>query len=264
MTKQLTIHQKLTNQNALDTIQTLGVALAKSGMFGLDKAEQGVILVMTAFEQGKSLIEVALQYDVIQGKIAKKSASMLADFQAEGGRVKWIETTGTICKAEFMHPEFQPEGLTLEVTLEELKSTGVAMGRNGLKDNYKKHPRQMLRARLVSEAIRMIAPHIVVGLYTPEEVKDFTNYSNVQDADYSDVSNPTPTPTALLEKQLDYTDFIDIEDEKPALAFLKNIGWLSADETLENLKPQHLKSISEKPEAFIEKAKAYYESMNNE
>jgi hypothetical protein len=41
------------------------------------------------------------------------------------------------------------------------------------KDNYKKFPRQMLRARVISEGVRAVYPGVLQGMYTPEEVGEF-------------------------------------------------------------------------------------------
>lgn len=43
----------------------------------------------------------------------------------------------------------------------------------GGKGNWAKYPRQMLRARVISEGIRATFPACCVGVYTPEEVADF-------------------------------------------------------------------------------------------
>ena len=43
----------------------------------------------------------------------------------------------------------------------------------GGKDMWKKYPRQMLRARVISEGVRAICPGVTAGFYTPEEVADF-------------------------------------------------------------------------------------------
>lgn len=43
----------------------------------------------------------------------------------------------------------------------------------GGKDNWKKYPRQMLRARVISDGVRGVYPAVLQGFYTPEEVQDF-------------------------------------------------------------------------------------------
>jgi hypothetical protein len=43
----------------------------------------------------------------------------------------------------------------------------------GSKDNWKSYPRQMLRARVISEGVRATFPAVLNGMYTPEEVGEF-------------------------------------------------------------------------------------------
>ena len=51
-------------------------------------------------------------------------------------------------------------------------STTTKAGLTG-KDNWKNYPRQMLRARVVSEGVRTVYPAVCVGVYTPEEFQNF-------------------------------------------------------------------------------------------
>ena len=43
----------------------------------------------------------------------------------------------------------------------------------GTKDVWKQYPRAMLRARVISEAIKTVYPGVSVGIYTKEEIEDF-------------------------------------------------------------------------------------------
>jgi hypothetical protein len=44
---------------------------------------------------------------------------------------------------------------------------------------YKKFPKQMLRARVISEGVRMVLPGVVVGIYTEAEIEDMSaGYTN--------------------------------------------------------------------------------------
>lgn len=40
------------------------------------------------------------------------------------------------------------------------------------KTNWKQSPRQMLTARVITEGVRLIAPGLIAGIYTPDEVED--------------------------------------------------------------------------------------------
>ena len=150
----------------VNDIEKMALAVAKSNLFGIKTAEQGVALMLIAQAEGLHPAIAARDYHIIQGRPALKTDAMLARFQQAGGKVQWktysdAEVTGT-----FSHPAGGE--LTVSWTLAQAKAIGLAG-----KDNWKSYPRAMLRARCVSEGIRAVYPGCVVGIYTPEEVEDF-------------------------------------------------------------------------------------------
>lgn len=150
----------------------LGEAFAASGMFGCTKPAQGAILALQCLTSGLTPFEVTQTYHLLDGKLSMKADAMLGRFVAAGGKVIWGTRTAERVKARWI---YRDNDLEMEVTMQELVASGVAIGKGGeLKDNYKRHPRQMLTARLISEAVRLLAPDVVSGVYTPEEVSDFT------------------------------------------------------------------------------------------
>ena len=164
---------------SVDDIQIMAVAVAKSGLFGMKTPEQAMALMLIAQAEGYSPALAARDYHIIQGRPALKADAMLARFQMAGGRVEWVTYTDAEVKATFSHP--QGGSITLAWTFEQAKKIGLTG-----KDNWKNYPRAMLRARVVSEGIRTVFPGCVVGVYTPEEVQDFTPVER-------DVTPPTKT-----------------------------------------------------------------------
>ena len=144
----------------------LAESFARSGMFGLKSPDQALALMALCEAEGLHPAIAVRDYHIIQGKPALKADAMLARFQNAGGRVKWLDMSDERVAAEFSHPA----GGT--VTIDWDKQRAVVAGFWG-KDNWKKFPRAMLRARVVSEGIRTVYPGVVVGVYTPEEVQDF-------------------------------------------------------------------------------------------
>jgi len=160
--------------NPLAAAQQMGKMIAESGLFGIKTTPQGMVLALEAMHQQRPVMELARRYHVIEGKLSMRADAMQAEFQADGGLVKWLETSTEVCSAEFSHPKHAPEAVPVTVTFKEMKESGVAVGSGkAIKANWKKFPRQMLRARCISEGVRMVHPGIVVGVYTPEEVTDF-------------------------------------------------------------------------------------------
>ena len=149
----------------------LGEAFSASGMFGCNRPQQEKILALQYLTSGLTPFEVTQTYHLLDGRLSMKADAMLGRFVAAGGKVKWLERNTTRVRARWTYRE---NDLEMEVTLDELVGSGVATGKGGeLKENYKRHPRQMLTARLISEAVRLLAPDVVSGVYTPEEVADF-------------------------------------------------------------------------------------------
>jgi hypothetical protein len=107
-------------------------------------------------------------YHNIQGRAALKSDAMLARFQQAGGKLQWLKTTQTECEAEFSHP--QGGTTVIRWGMEDAKRANLAG-----KENWRTYPRQMLRARVISEGVRATFPGVITGVYTPEEVADFTD-----------------------------------------------------------------------------------------
>jgi len=164
-------------------VEKMGSAIAKSNLFGVKTPEQAVALMLIAQAEGLHPAIAARDYNIIQGRPALKTDAMLARFQQAGGKVQWEVYTDAEVKGTFSHPQ----GGTLSVswTFAQAKAIGLTG-----KDNWRNYPRAMLRARCVSEGIRSVYPGCVVGVYTPEEVEDFS--SPTQPA-------PSFTPAPTLE-----------------------------------------------------------------
>lgn len=149
-----------------DEIQRMGAAIAKSGLFGIKTPDQAVALMLIAQAEGRHPATVARDYDIIQGRPAKKAEAMLRDFQAAGGSVEWHQRDDKAADATFSPPRGNPVRVTWTVE-KEAKAAGLAG-----KDNWKKFTRAMLHARCVSEGVRATWPAATSGMYVPEEVQD--------------------------------------------------------------------------------------------
>lgn len=147
-------------------VERMASSIAKSGLFGMKTIEQAAALMLIAQAEGRHPASAAQDYHIIQGRPALKADAMLARFLSAGGKVEWHKYEATVVDATFSHP--QGGSIRLAWTLEDAKRIGLAG-----KDNWKNYPRAMLRARVISEAIRTVFPGVAVGMYTPEEVGDF-------------------------------------------------------------------------------------------
>lgn len=149
----------------LSDMQIMAAALAQSGLFGVKNTAQALALMLVAQAEGQHPATIAQDYDLIQGRAARKTHSVLARFQQAGGSVQWHELTDTKASATFAHP--LGGSLRMEWTLEQAKRAGLTG-----KDNWRNYPRAMLRARCIAEGVRAVYPGAIGGMLVAEEARD--------------------------------------------------------------------------------------------
>jgi hypothetical protein len=213
----------------LSAIKTLGGAIFKSGIFGLDKPEQGEILAMQCLAERKSPLELARTYHFIQGQLAIRSDALLAKFHQAGGSVTWTTRSDTEVVARF---ERGKSFANIVATIDEYVANGTATKADGktLKDNWRRWPRRMLTARAISEGVRLIAPECCFGVYVAEEIEQ---------------KNLEVVPTTIAE-------IIPPGKMSQAVALLVKAGHLVDGDSLDDLSPDTVASILKKPQAFID------------
>lgn len=197
--QQVAIYNKITDP--IQAIEKMGEMIWASGMFGCVKPEQGMVLAMQCLAEGKAPLELAKTYHIIEGKLTMRADAMLGRYLTTGGKVKWLVRSDTEVRAIW-----SKDGNDVEIssTLEEFKNNGIAMSaKGGLKDNWRKFPKQMLTARNVSEAVRLLAPQIISGIYTPEEVSDFSSHDKPLPKQIERSEPVVADPAAALVARLD-------------------------------------------------------------
>jgi hypothetical protein len=146
-------------------LDRMAQAVASSKLFGITTKEQALALMLVAQAEGLHPATAARDYHIIQGRPALKADAMLARYLSSGGKVEWEEHTDTKVSATFTHPA----GGSLKIEWDMARAQKAGLGG---KDMWTKYPRQMLRARVISEGIRATNPAVASGIYTPEEVED--------------------------------------------------------------------------------------------
>jgi hypothetical protein len=157
----------MSNIVAVQDMAVMADSIVKSGFYGFKTKEQVMAVMLVAQAENKHPASVVQEYDIIQGKPALKSQAILARFQLSGGSVQWDEVTNKKVKGTFKHP--QGGSLTVEWTIEMAKQAGIYRDGSG----WSKYPEDMLRARVISRAVRSIYPACILGHYATEEVMDF-------------------------------------------------------------------------------------------
>ena len=148
----------------INEMQTMAEAIAQSGLFGIKTPTQALALGLLCQAEGRHPAEAARDYHIIQGRPTLKADAMLARFQQAGGRVEWTRYDDQSVVGVFTHPSGGK--LTLEWTMERAKAAGLAG-----KEVWKQYPRNMLRSRVISEAIRTVYPGVLSGCYLEDEIE---------------------------------------------------------------------------------------------
>lgn len=175
-------------------LQQMGVALAKSGLFGMKSPEQAIALMLVAQAEGQHPATIAQDYDIIQGKATRKTHSVLARFQAAGGSVAWHALTAEKADATFSHPS--GGSVRMEWTFEQARKVGLTG-----KDNWKNYPRAMLRARCIAEGVRAVYPAAIGGMLVAEEAQDMPASQVAKHMGAADVVTDGPSPELLEQAE---------------------------------------------------------------
>jgi len=215
----------------MQAIKTLGLSIFKSGIFGLDKPEQGEILAMQCMVEKKSPLELARTYHFIQGQLAIRSDALLAKFQQAGGTVVWTERSDEKVKATFRKGTSSAD---IVADMKEYVGNGTALGKDGkLKDNWKKWPRRMLTARAISEGVRLIAPECCFGTYTVEEL------------------DATPSKPFARQNTLTLDELVPEGKRDAAVAVLRQVGHLTPEQGWADISQDLADTLCKKPGPFL-------------
>jgi hypothetical protein len=215
----------------MQAIKTLGLSIFKSGIFGLDKPEQGEILAMQCLVEKKSPLELARTYHFIQGQLAIRSDALLAKFQQAGGTVAWTERTDEKVKATFRKGTSSAD---IVADMKEYVGNGTALGKDGkLKDNWKKWPRRMLTARAISEGVRLIAPECCFGTYVVEEL------------------DATPSRPFARQNTPTLDELVPEGKRDAAVAVLRMTGFLTPEQGWADIPSETADTLCKKPGPFL-------------
>ena len=238
----------MSNIVPFNELQSMALSVTKSGMFGLKNENQAITLMMIAQAEGIHPIQAVQMYSIIQGMPALKTTEMIARYMRSGGKIVWIETTDKIAKAKFI---FDDNELIYEYTIEDATKATLTG-----KDNWKRMPKEMLRARCASSGIRMSNPACLNNMYSVEEAMDIPvrpedDIPTIEatDAEIIEPEMTIGTLKIMLKNQLTKLSFSSADMK----AFDKMFGFGKDDELLEKLvndKPFLMLKVAE----FEEKA----------
>ena len=260
----------LQTQQPISELEIMANHFVKSGLFGIRKIEEAVSLMIIAQAEGRHPGTVASEYHIIQGRPALKADAILARFQSSNGKVEWHEYTDECVSGTFSHPA----GGSLKVDWDMTRAKAAGLGG---KDNWKKYPRQMLRARAISDGVRGVYPAVLQGFYTPEEVQDFAPSAPVavaatpvedkpkrKKAEVVEIvqtpvevveaiveTAPTPAEVAEIVEDTDWKGLLSA-NETAVNAFLIGKAKIAEGQTWRDLEEgEYLNRIKSTPEKFV-------------
>lgn len=209
---------------------------ARSQMFGAKTKEQALSLLLLAQAEGVHPAIAMRDFDIIQGRPAKKAEAMQRSFLQAGGKIEWHALTDEKAEATFSHPQ----GGTARITWDMARAKKA--GLSG-KDMYAKYPRQMLKARVVSEGCRTVYPASTSGLYVPEEVSHFAQEKNMGAADV--VADVVPPEFEHMSSAEILKHFKPLLNDSKTLDELKAVGALITPELKARMEANHVAELRE-------------------
>ena len=181
-----------------------------------------------------------------------KSESMLAGLMDAGWDIDWIQFDSQAAIAEFAKGQ---KKVRVSFTAEDAKQAGLIPAKPG--SGWAKFPAEMLRARLISKATRMLDPRITQGRYSPEEIADISAPSPVAPTVTTQTRqtvNVTPEPQFSLVEKLEQI----LEPHSDiANAFLLSKNLIKEGQNFRDVSTKVANMIIADADGFISKAKAY-------
>lgn len=204
----------------MEKIDTLSLSMTNSGGFGFKNKDLTFCHLMACDAMGVHPALFHLKYHLMQdGRVAKKDTAVLSDFLESGGKVEFTVYSDSECEGVFSHPR----GATIppiKWTLETAKKAGL-LEKQGTP--WHKYPRAMLKARVITEGIRLCYPQALNGMLSQSEMEDSQREKEVKG------NHKIKKPKFNLKKendgQADDDSFIEIQEDlkTPKIQRIKEI-----------------------------------------
>ncbi len=174
--------------------------LVRSGFLprAINTPEKALAVIQTGLELGLGPMQALRSIHIIEGK-PTLSADLVAGLvhqRVPGATLRVAESGNERCVVEAGRPGQKPTAITW--TMEDAQRAGLTK-----KDNWRKYPRAMLRARCLVEAARATFPDACMGLYTPDEL------GAVEDPETGEVEAPQPTAESDWHAAISECAFLD-------------------------------------------------------
>lgn len=183
----------------LDQAERLAMMLSKSTL--LPRALQGkpgdvLVVLITGRELGLSPMQAIRGIHVIDGRPCMAADLMAALVQRRRDVCEWfrlVHSDDNRAVYETLRVG-HPAPVKMEWTMEQAKAAGVAG-----KDNWRKYPAAMLRARCAAALIRAVYPDLMHGVYDPEELLAEPRHSRISATMREPFAEPRPSPEPAVQ-----------------------------------------------------------------
>jgi hypothetical protein len=161
----------ITGQSSLNNLTiteaiNLGGILAKSGFFSdIREASQAITKIIAGKELGFGPVYSMTKIYIVKGKIAV-SAETLGAMVKRSGRYDYAVKKLDDEECILFFTDNGKEAYTSKFTMGDAKRAGIISPGSG----WEKWPRAMLMSKALSQGARIVCPHVIAGVYTPEDM----------------------------------------------------------------------------------------------
>lgn len=200
-------------------ILELGDTLVKTGFLpdAIKTGAQAAAIILKGAELHVPPMQALETIHIIKGKPSMAAQLMLGlCFQRiKGFKAQRIEASEKACTWVFQRPgnPEHKETFTIERAAKMKTKEGGKVIAVSEKFNWKTMPKVMLEWRCISAGLRLVAPDIIMGLYTPEELDPDVKIIN---ADTGEIEMVQAEATVKDIDEVPNGERMSLQDEKPA------------------------------------------------
>jgi len=187
--------------NTYSELSSIADAFVKSGMFADTKSQaQAIVKIIAGRELGLGPFYSISRINMIQGKLGL-AAETLGALVKRSGKYNYTikEHTEEKCVIEFTENN-KPVYIST-FTMDDAKKANLIKPGGG----WEKYPRAMLFSRAISQGARIVAPDVIGGAYTTEELQSIPAVEESAPELKIEVEPPKTQPkrlTALQQEQM--------------------------------------------------------------
>lgn len=131
---------------------------------------QAVAIILTGRELGMPPMRALRSLMLVKGKVTEAADSILARFKSDGGRATFVKLTETEAVLKLVHRNGDEHTETF--TLADADRAGLTRASSrGEPSMYSKHPKAMLRSRVITAGLKSIGWEGGAGTYDPDELQ---------------------------------------------------------------------------------------------